>query len=253
MKKRQSGFASHLSMVLAGLLLLLVMGIAAFKAALEISDASTEEATVWLWVVGAGIALFAGWGEILFLRLYPSVWVFAGLSVVTVPLSFAASGKALVAGIVAAQIALAVPCGRAVSRAVRNRYRERPWPFWLAQEGNVITDLGSSLLSAAAVAALTFLPIMLLTLAIDHVLYVSIAWGLALSTAYSYAGKAPKLHGFPVPVAAYCGAAASTIGGLALTGALPSAYDISSALYGAFLPCLIAFWVSTAMSRARTR
>jgi len=254
MKKPQSGFASHLSMVLAALLLLLVMGIAAFKAAIEISDASMADATVWLWVIGAGIALFAGWGEILFLGLYPSVWVFAGLSLATVPLSFAASGKALVVGIVAAQIACGVLCGRAVSKAVRNRYSGRRWPFWFSKEGNVIAGLGALLLSAAVVAAVTFLPIMLLTLAIDHVLYVSIAWGLALSIAYSFARRVPKLHGFPAPVAAYCAAAASIIGVLALTGAGPSAYDISSALYGAFLPCLIAFWASTGLSlRAEKR
>ena len=253
MKKRQSGFASHLSMVLAGLLLLLVMGIAAFKAAVEISDAPMAEATVWLWVIGAGIALFAGWGEILVLGLYPSVWVFAGLSLVTVPLSFAASSRTLVVGIVATQIAVGILCGRVVSRAVRDRHGDSRWPFWLAKEGNAIVNLGFVLLSAAAVAAVTFLPIMLLTLAIDHVLYVSIAWGLALSIAYSYARQVPKLRGFPVPLAAYCAAAASTIGVLALTGAVPSAYDISSALYGAFLPCLVAFWASSAMSRARTR
>lgn len=247
MTKKEAGFVSHFWMLLGAGALLLILSVWAFKAAVEIADAPMEDAAVWLWIIGAGVTLVAGWGEITFLRLYPSAWLFGGLSFVTVPLSLAWPNKLAVLAAAAGQAVVCLVLGRLASRAIRRRYGGRTLPFWFSEEGNMLADIARAALSAVLVAAAVYLPVMLLTLAVPNVFYVSMAWGLALSIGYSYARKARKVRGVPVPIAMYCAALGAVLLVLYATQTKAEVYDLSSATFGGFLPCLMALFLSSLM------
>jgi hypothetical protein len=253
MRRNQAGFVSHVWMVLGAVMLLLILSVWAFKAAVEIAEAPMEDAAIWLWIIGAGVTLIAGWGEITFLRLYPSAWLFGALSFLTVPLSLAWPSKLAVLAAAAGQALVCIVLGRLASRAIRRRYSGRPLPFWFSAEGNMLVDIARAALSTVLVAAAVYLPVMLLTLTVPNVFYVSMAWGLALSIGYSYARKARTVRGVPLPIAMYCAALGVVLLLLYATQTMPDVYDLSSATFGGFLPCLLALFLSSGISAALRR